>query len=227
MYNQTDSGGSRQTTAVLTETRLQESRGMAIRIIVQCEACGQLFERMPCEALRARACSPHCRGVLANRARTPYPPVAERFWEKVDKTPGQGPDGDCWIWNGSSRSRGYGQCKMNGKLVGVHKVSYLINKGSIPEGLCVLHKCDIRSCVRPEHLWLGTVAENNADKIAKGRARNLVGSEHPSSKITEAQAVMILNDPRKYQDIADEYGISIPLVSHIKTGRAWKHIPRT
>lgn len=200
---------------------------MGVRIIVQCEACGQLFEKMPYAALRARACSPHCRWVLAHRARTPYPPVAERFWAKVDKTPGHGPDGDCWIWKGSTRSRGYALCTMNGKLVGAHKVSYLINKGEVPEGLCVLHKCDVRSCVRPDHLWLGTVAENNADKIAKGRARNLVGSEHPSSKITEAQAVMILNDPRKYQDIADEHGISIPLVGNIKNRRAWKHISRT
>jgi hypothetical protein len=116
---------------------------------------------------------------------------------------------------------------MNGKLVGAHKVSYLINKGEIPEGLCVLHECDMRSCVRPDHLWLGTVTENNADKIAKGRARNLVGSEHPSAKITEAQAVMILNDPRKYQDIADDHGISIPLVGNIKNRIAWKHISRT
>lgn len=95
----------------------------------------------------------------------------ELFWSKVDKTPGLGPNGDCWEWRGCTVN-GYGNIgwSVEGKTQTflAHRVSYFIVTGKQP-GSVMCHRCDNPKCVRPEHLWSGTQAENVADRDAKGR----------------------------------------------------------
>jgi hypothetical protein len=97
-------------------------------------------------------------------------PVAERFWEKVQKG---GPD-ECWLWTGGSKVGGYGTLLVGSRTTGRRKVvasrlSYEINVGPIPAGLYVCHRCDTPACVNPGHLFLGDQAANMADAAAKGR----------------------------------------------------------
>ena len=87
----------------------------------------------------------------------------ERFWMKVDKTK------TCWLWTASKNSLGYGRFKFQGKTGGAHRYSYLLVNGPIPDGLCVCHKCDVRACVNPKHLWLGTISDNAKDMVSKNR----------------------------------------------------------
>lgn len=88
------------------------------------------------------------------------------FWEKVDRS--GGPD-TCWLWMGGRNDQGYGIAQFNGKIIGAHRLSYMIANGEIPYGFLVCHHCDTPACVNPSHLWLGTQKDNLADSFAKGR----------------------------------------------------------
>lgn len=105
--------------------------------------------------------------------------LLERFWDKVKKTP------SCWEWQ-AGKINGYGRIGLTSqrRCVLAHRLSYEIHYGPIADGMCVLHRCDTPGCVRPDHLFLGTVGDNNRDRAKKGRNRSVKGEAHGRSKIT-------------------------------------------
>ena len=145
-----------------------------------------------------------------------------RFWDKVDI---RGAD-ECWGWMSRSVSDGYGLFKVDGKLVGAHRVSYELMHGAIPEGLCICHTCDNRLCCNSAHLFLGTVADNNSDRKAKGRNANRHGESNTNAKLTEAQVREIRE---RYaaggilqRELAQEYGVSRKAISLVVTNKRWQ-----
>jgi len=100
------------------------------------------------------------------KSKRPLRPVEERFWEKVDKTDG------CWVWKAHLLYNGYGRFSVNLKTEYSHRVSWFLEHGEWPTGKHVTHTCDNPACVRPDHLVLGTVADNMADRNSKKRQYN-------------------------------------------------------
>lgn len=140
----------------------------------------------------------------------------QRFWSHVDTT------GECWVWIASTRSFGYGHLHFDGCSQAAHRVSWQLHNGPIPDGLLVLHRCDNPRCVNPDHLFLGTDADNVADKLAKGRG--VWGETVGRSKLTSDQVLAIDCDPRAHSAIAEEYGLAHSTVSRIKNRRRWKRL---
>ena len=150
-----------------------------------------------------------------------------RFWEKVD-VPAD--EFGCWEWTASRNKDGYGHFGLNGKIQTAHRVAWQFANGPIPKGegahgTCVLHKCDNPACVRPDHLFLGSNADNVRDRDEKGRRVPPKGETHSSAKLTIADIYAIRSDPRLQREIAAEYGVSKAHVGRIKTRRSWAHLP--
>ena len=105
-----------------------------------------------------------------------------------------------------------------------HHVAYRLYKGEIPPDLMLRHKCDVKSCVNPDHLEVGTALDNVTDAVTRDRQAR--GSRHGAAKLTEQQVLAIRADPRKGQHtaIAKDYGITPSAVYSILTGRKWKHL---
>lgn len=135
--------------------------------------------------------------------------------------------GGCIEWQGA-KTRGYGVLRVGDRNVLAHRLAWMLYKGDIPDGYHVCHHCDNPPCLNVDHLFLGTDADNVADKIAKGRMRwgnwPHKGELSPTSKLTEIQARSILRAEGRIKDIAIRFGISRQAVSDIKHGRRWRHL---
>ena len=158
----------------------------------------------------------------------PLPEPAERFWAKVNKNGPVHPTfGPCWVWIAGKFRHGYGAIAIAGRLRKAHRFSWELHFGPIPDGLCVLHRCDNPSCVNPDHLFLGTDADNMADRDQKGRQAK--GQRH-LAKLTEDQVREIR---RRYQRdsaisgstaLAREFGTSHQTILRVVKNHCWKHV---
>ena len=147
----------------------------------------------------------------------------ERFWSLVRQSV---LNDACWEWLGRKDEKGYGRIGFGGKPNRrAHRVAWETQRGSIPEGQCVLHRCDNPGCVRPSHLFLGTQAENIADRHKKGRDNAAkAGSKHFKAKLTDAQVrEMRALHGRGWtqQRLADRFGVSRGNVSKIVNRRSY------
>lgn len=139
--------------------------------------------------------------------------------------------GDCAIWTGTIKGNGYGRIRMAGRYYATHRLSYELHKGPIPAGLLVMHTCDVRACCNPDHLALGTHADNMADMRLKGRAAK--GPTNRRTRLSEeqVQAIRRLYRPKccDYGNaaLARRYGVSPATISYVVHGRHWAHVAGT
>jgi len=168
------------------------------------------------------------------------PEELARFIEKVDKE--SSPHG-CWLWTACTNEHGYGKLMFRSVNMKASRLSWAIYKGPIIGGLHVLHNCpggDNPMCVNPDHLFLGTIQDNAADRCSKDRTAHgqthksvtcpesvLRGERHPLAKFTEVQVIEIkrrLSNGEKCSHIAKELGVWHGAISHIKQGKRWGHL---
>jgi hypothetical protein len=151
-----------------------------------------------------------------------------KFWFHVDRSGGEDA---CWIWTGYVKQRtGYGAIWLNGRELKVHRVAYFLEHGRIDESLMVLHKCDVRLCVNPKHLYQGTAKDNGEDTSRRGHVRKMYGETNGKAKLTlqtvKAIKRMLADKAsgrchlRQYE-IADYFGVSQATVSYLKNGGRW------
>ena len=160
--------------------------------------------------------------------------VRERFDAKVDRN-GPVPEhchelGPCWLWTGArKKSVGYGNFWLDGHVVPAHRVAWELEHGSITGALLVLHRCDNPLCVRPDHLFLGTHADNAQDAKRKGRlqsARNQ-GEAHGMAKLTERDVVAIRAlqaDGYRRDELAARFGVCVTTIGNVVNRRKWAHV---
>ena len=144
--------------------------------------------------------------------------LLDRFTSKVSPEP----NGGCWLWHSTLDGRGYGTLKVDRRQVGAHRVSWEIHHGQIPSGMCVCHKCDVPTCVNPAHLFLGTHAENAADRDAKGR--NARGVKHWKAKLSAKEVLEIRESKEKTKVLRLRFGVSRSTIQNIRRGSMWKSL---
>ena len=125
----------------------------------------------------------------------------------------------CWDWNGAPRRDGYGEIRVDNKLHLAHRLSYQLHKGDIPEGLYVCHTCDNRSCINPDHLFLGTQLDNMRDAQRKGVRLGMPPRliPHDIYPLLIAALKERRKTGKKLKDIAKDFGISQPYLTKLKS----------
>ena len=133
------------------------------------------------------------------------------------------PGTDCWNWTGGKKNR-YGQFWLDGKNHKANRASWMLNRGDIPNGFYVCHRCDNPLCVNPEHLFLGTAQDNSDDMMQKGRHHFPAGENAPNHKLTTEQAIAIRESTLMGIELARLYGVGPMQISRIRRGLRWRHL---
>lgn len=187
------------------------ARGGLTTVETTCLICGTTFVAPPSE--RRKYCSHPC------YAKSRHKPIEVAFWQRVTKSDG------CWEWSGARLPSGYGVISTRARSGGntlAHRISWELHNGQIPNGLLVCHTCDNPPCVNPDHLFLGTGADNSQDMSAKGRTAKAV------TKLTPEKVQAIRNrhaNGETVHDLAREFDVTPPTISEAVQRITWKLVP--
>lgn len=150
------------------------------------------------------------------------PSPESRFWSNVQRGDG------CWIWSGHIDALGYGRFRIAGVTDRAHRAAWFFSNGRIPTGMEICHRCDNPSCVRPQHLFLGTHQENMDDMRLKGRSAPQVndyrGTRNPRARLTEQQARHVKYSNDRVCDLAAQFGVPRETLYSIRNGKNWRHL---
>ena len=211
-----------------------------IIVFKRCPKCGETkpatHEFWRRHSRRNDLCQPWCRLCLLDNWRTNgrrkterrHGPALTRFWAKVNKdgpVPSHRPElGPCWLWTARRSGKGYGWFWLPPKLVQAHRFAFFLAYGRWPEP-CALHHCDNPSCVRDDHLFEGTDADNAADRDEKGRRAPPAGEANGRAKLSRSDVISIRAARaagESQRSIARRYGVNKSTIGQIDRGTHWK-----
>lgn len=133
------------------------------------------------------------------------------------------PNSGCWLWLGHLNACDYGTM-WAGRSMLAHRFSYEYYVEKIPEGKCVLHRCDVRCCVNPEHLFLGTQLDNIADMEQKRRGRHPHSENHGRALLTNAQVKEARNSGLRRAELAKKFGVAVHVIKYARQKNTWKDV---
>ena len=184
-----------------------------------CAVCGDMVFRAdrphipPSRFNKQKYCGYACAHAAARSS-----PMVEWYKHTVADPSG------CHLWTGRKTDRGYGIIWKDGKPMRAHRFSWEFWFGPIPAGEHVLHRCDVRNCVNPDHLFLGTHQDNMKDMAKKGRSKPQRGSSSNFAKLTEQDALAVLASSESGVVIARRLGVSKGAIYAIRNGKNWGHL---
>jgi hypothetical protein len=178
-----------------------------------CQKCGAIYHVPPC-----RANSRYCSGDCYHAAKTTA--LAVRFKQYV----GAPTETGCLPWTGKRSKKGYGWIKEDGRkrFVGAHRAAYILANGPIPDNAVIMHSCDNRWCVNPQHLIVGTQLDNIKDMVEKGRQAR--GRKLPQAVLTEADVIEIRRRAaagETQRSLADAYAVTASAIQCVVAGKNW------
>jgi hypothetical protein len=153
-----------------------------------------------------------------------YAPRGQSLEERMAHYTDRNRSDGCHYWTANKNTSGYGHFDWRGKQVTAHRIAWALRFGPIPPGMSVCHKCDVRHCVNPDHLFLGTNIDNIADRDRKGRHRPLLGSEHGMAILSETDVRAIRASTERGVDLAARYGVYPSRISAIRLRQSWRHL---
>lgn len=150
----------------------------------------------------------------------------EYIEDRVHKVPWSG----CWLWDRALNASGYGNfappaAYCDGRIVAMqlaHRLAYEAYVAPIPDGMSVCHHCDVRACCNPDHLWLGTNADNVSDRARKGRSAKMIGHANGRAKLTGEAVEAILRLDAPTRELATRFGVSMSTVQRVRGGKSWR-----
>lgn len=176
--------------------------------------CGAFCKAVTSRLLNGSKTSCGCKS--RNLGKYIHPPAQLKITKNVRKV------GGCWLWCLSKQTDGYGSVKYHGRTWRAHRLSWEAFRGPIPDHLCVLHKCDVRLCVNPDHLFLGNREDNAKDMVLKDRQTR--GSKSPNTSLEEWEILFIRDPRRTIKETAYMFGVSCSVVKSVRSGRTWRHV---
>jgi hypothetical protein len=152
-------------------------------------------------------------------------PMPQRFWEKVNRdgpVPEHCPElGPCWLWEGSIHPAGYGRFALGGRIVKAHRVAYELANGAVPGEAVVRHRCDVKRCVRPSHLCLGSQEDNVRDAMERGLLPRGASHTHAKLSMADVTAIRAADPKATHISLSRQYGVSHQVIGRVRRGESY------